>query len=282
MDYLKRRKQIFNVIKNIRDKGKWPNREEFFGGKKKPQCQSCGTVFSDAGMPYNVCPFCGAHHRLSAYERLNSLLDEYHLLSFENYDHDPLSFPGYADKKAQARNKTGLDEAVIVAKGRLDDVEFVFFAMDANFMMGSMGLEVGRRISKAFSLATKEGLPVVGYCTSGGARMQEGIFSLMQMAKTTFAARQHDEVGLFYVAILTDPTTGGVTASFASLADVILAEPAARICFTGRRVIEQTIKETLPEDFQTAEFLQSHGFVDAIVPRPKQYAYLKQLLRYHR
>jgi acetyl-CoA carboxylase carboxyl transferase subunit beta len=187
---------------------------------------------------------------------------------------DPLNFPGYQSKLELMKLVTNLDEAVITGEGKIDDTSVAIGVMAANFLMGSMGKVVGEKLTRMIERATKQKMPVIIFCCSGGARMQEGIVSLMQMAKTSQALKKHDEAGLLYVSVLTDPTTGGVMASFAMLGDVILAEPGALIGFAGPRVIEQTIGQRLPEGFQRAEFLLEHGFVDKIVKRNK----LKQTL----
>lgn len=231
-----------------------------------------------------TCHHCGYCFRISAQRRLELIVDAE---SFEAWDTsvpftDPIHFPGYADKHQQAKEDTGLDEAVVTGIGRIGGQTVVLGVMDSRFIMGSMSSAVGEKITRAFEKATEQQLPVIIFTASGGARMQEGIMSLMQMAKISGAVKRHNDQGLFYVSVLTDPTTGGVTASFAMQADVILAEPQALIGFAGRRVIEQTIRQTLPADFQRAEFLLSHGFVDAIVQRHLLKERLSMLLKMHR
>ena len=194
---------------------------------------------------------------------------------------DPLNFPGYREKLEQVREKTGLDEAVVTGKARIYGQELALGIMDSNFIMASMGTIVGEKITRLFELALEEELPVVLFTASGGARMQEGIMSLMQMAKISAAVQRHSKAGLFYLTVLTDPTTGGVTASFAMEGDIILAEPQTLIGFAGRRVIESTVRENLPDDFQKAEFLQEHGFVDAIVKRKDLRNQISVLLSLH-
>ena len=195
---------------------------------------------------------------------------------------DPLNFPGYGEKLARAAEESGENEGVICGLGAVDNMQAAVFAMEPGFMLGSMGVAVGEKITRLFELAAKEGLPVIGFTLSGGARMQEGILSLMQMAKTSGAVKLHSDAGLLYIAVLCDPTMGGVTASFAMEADIILAEPGALIGFAGPRVIEQTIRQTLPEGFQRAEFLLEKGFIDAIVPRAALRETIARLLRLHR
>ncbi len=194
---------------------------------------------------------------------------------------DPLNFPGYLEKIEKMQEKTGLDEAVLTGEATIEGQAVAIGIMDANFIMGSMGTIVGEKITRLFERATEKHLPVVIFTASGGARMQEGIFSLMQMAKISAALQRHNKAGLLYLTVLTDPTTGGVTASFAMDGDIILAEPQSLIGFAGRRVIEQTIRQELPDDFQKAEFLLEHGFVDQIVPRNLLRQRLSDLLRLH-
>lgn len=231
-----------------------------------------------------VCPFCEHHFRTTARQRLDYLVDENSFV--EMFDDvksaDPLSFEGYQEKLRATKTVSKEDEAVICGTAQIEGNECCIFIMEAFFMMGSMGTAVGERITRLFEYATSHKLPVVGFTVSGGARMQEGLYSLMQMAKTSAAVKRHDDAGLFYLAILTNPTTGGVTASFAMEADIILAEPGTTICFAGPRVIEQTIKKPLPKGFQTSEFLLKHGFIDALVSRPKQKEVISRLLKQHK
>lgn len=230
-----------------------------------------------------ICPECGTYFRVHADQRIKMLIDEG---TFEEWDSvmadvNPLHFPGYEKKVADAREKTGMNEAILTGKGKIYGHETVIGVCDSRFLMSSMGHNVGEKITRAVERATKERLPVILYATSGGARMQEGMISLMQMAKTAAALKRHSEAGLLYISVLTDPTTGGVTASFAMLGDLILAEPGALIGFAGPRVIEQTINQKLPEGFQRAEFLLEHGFVDQIVERKDQKKVLGRFLKLH-
>ena len=232
---------------------------------------------------FNCCIHCGHHFRLNARQRISMLADPD---SFQEHDvglcaGDLLQFPGYPKKLETARTASGELEAVICGEAMIGAQRCCLFVMDPYFMMGSMGTVVGEKITRLFEYAMAHRLPVVGYTVSGGARMQEGILSLMQMAKTSAAVRRHSDAGLFYLVVLTNPTTGGVTASFAMEGDIHLAEPGATIGFAGPRVIEQTTRKKLPPGFQTAEFLLDHGFVDAIVPRSGQRKALAQLLRLH-
>lgn len=248
---------------------------------KCPNCKR--TLYTKEIGEEKVCPHCGYSFRISAWERLALTVDD---KSFVEWDddietEDPLNFPEYREKIAAAQEKTGLHEAVTTGKATINDLPVAIGVMDANFIMGSMGTVVGEKICRLFEKATVQELPVVLFTASGGARMQEGIFSLMQMAKISAAVKRHSNAGLLYITVLTDPTTGGVTASFAMEGDIILAEPQSLIGFAGRRVIEQTIKQELPDDFQKAEFLLEHGFVDQIVPRTELRGRLLDLLLIH-
>lgn len=232
---------------------------------------------------YLVCPECGHHLRLTARQRLNIVSDTG---SFTEHDANLrsvnfLEFPEYSEKLEQARAKTGEEDAVITGTCRISGLDAAVFLMEPNFIMGSMGSVVGEKITRLFEHATKDKLPVVGFCASGGARMQEGLTSLMQMAKTSAAVKRHSDTGLFYIAVLTHPTTGGVTASFAMEADVIVAEPRALIGFAGPRVIEGTIRKKLPDGFQRAETVLKQGFLDQIVNRRNIKAYLRRILSLH-
>lgn len=236
--------------------------------KKCPKCNAI-IYMEDILDNDHICPECGYYFKLSARTRISMVADKN---SFEEWNNDlrtdnPLNFPGYRKKIERLQAVTDLDEAVITGKCSIRGYETCIGVMSSDFLMGSMGTVVGEKITRLFEEATKRKLPVILFCCSGGARMQEGTVSLMQMAKTSQAAKRHSDAGLMYVSFLTDPTTGGVTASFAMLGDVILAEPEALIGFAGPRVIEQTIKQKLPEGFQRAEFLVKHGFVDRIVKR---------------
>lgn len=271
-----------------------PKNELEYGGRKsasQPEdgqsslvCPNCRREIPLAALEKNfrVCP-CGRHFRMSARERLSLVTDPGSFIElFPGLTGgDPLDFPGYGKKLDSARRTSGESEGVVCGRARISETDCCVFAMEPGFMMASMGCAVGEKITRLFETATKAALPVVGFTVSGGARMQEGLLSLMQMAKTSAAVRAHGDRGLFYCVVLTDPTTGGVTASFAMLADITLAEPGATVGFAGARVIEQTTRKKLPEGFQKAEFLLSHGFVDSIVPRDKLKAALSLLLRTH-
>lgn len=230
-----------------------------------------------------VCPKCNYHFKLQARRRVQLLADP---SSFRELDanlapENLLDFPGYEEKLASAQQQSGELEGVICGTATIGGFPVALFVMDPGFILGSMGTIVGEKITRLFEYATAQQLPVIGYTVSGGARMQEGILSLMQMAKTSGAVKQHSDAGLLYVTVLTNPTTGGVTASFAMEGDIILAEPKALVAFAGPRVIEQTIRQKLPSGFQRAEFLLEKGFVDAIVPRREQKQYLTTILKFH-
>ena len=231
-----------------------------------------------------VCPNCGHHQPIGGYYRLSLVLDHgtFKELDAEIDAKDVLEFPGYPEKLGAQKAKTGLQEAVVTATGKIGGIPAVVAVMDSRFFMASMGVAVGEKITRAVEYAQKHKLPLIIFSASGGARMQEGILSLMQMAKTSAAIERFSAAGGLYIAVYTHPTTGGVTASFASLGDITLAEPGALIGFAGPRVIRQTIGQELPEGFQRAEYLEEHGFVDQIVPRPQLRETLAQLLALHR
>ena len=249
------------------------------------KCPSCGEILleEEYDKAFRVCHKCGHHGRMTAPARLENLFDDGQYQTFDDQMKtlNPLAFPGYEEKIEKYQKHSDLNEAVVVATGTIDGVRTVAAVMDSRFMMGSMGSVVGEKVTRAVEMATEQKCPLVVYSASGGARMQEGIVSLMQMAKTSAALGRHGKAGLPYVSILTDPTTGGVTASFAMLGDIILAEPGALIGFAGPRVIEQTIKQKLPEGFQSAEFLLEHGFVDRIVPRADMKRAIGTILKLH-
>ena len=253
-------------------------------GEPEKKCPNCRKDIPLSRLWANdlVCP-CGYHFRMKARQRIQMIADRgsfRELFSGMKSD-NPLNFPGYSEKIETVRVASGEQEAVVCGTAAIGKQPCCLFVMESYFMMGSMGSAVGEKITSLFEYAVRFRLPVVGFTVSGGARMQEGLLSLMQMAKTSAAVKRHSDAGLLYIAVLTDPTTGGVTASFAMEADIILAEPGATVGFAGARVIEQTTKKPLPEGFQTAEFLLEHGFVDSIVPRPGQKKYLAGILKMH-
>ena len=269
-------------------KGRLRRRPEAPEGLLK-KCNKCGAAILSEEVINGVyiCPKCHGYFRVPAYKRIEMIADEG---SFEEWDMDldgmdgppdPLQFKGYSEKIKKLREQTGLKEAVVTGRVKINGKQAVIGVCDGRFMMASMGYAVGEKIARAVERATNENLPVILFTCSGGARMQEGIISLMQMEKTSAALKRHSDAGLLYVTVLTDPTTGGVTASFAMLGDIIIAEPQALIGFAGPRVIEQTIGEKLPEGFQRAEFLLEHGFVDQIVKRENMKPVLGRILKMH-
>lgn len=279
---------IFSVVRQ-----RWGSSSPEKDDSKKPdipkdlmfKCPRCGSVSFSEEFNANgkVCPNCNYHSRLSARERLDITIDKGTLEELDRgmVSKNPIDFPGYEAKQQALRASTGLKDAVITGKAKIRGRDIVIIVMDSHFLMASMGSVVGEKIARAFEYATEHRLPVIAFTASGGARMQEGIVSLMQMAKTSGAVALHSEAGLLYITVMTDPTTGGVTASFASLGDIIIAEPKVLIGFAGRRVIEGTIRQKLPDEFQSAEFMLENGFVDMIVERKKMRRTLAHLLALH-
>lgn len=249
------------------------------------KCPNCKKIMYTKELVKNlkVCLHCGFHHSMKSFERIASFLDEG---SFEEMNgniaaKNPLNFPDYLEKLANDRKKSNLNEAVVTGIGEVDGMPVSLAVMDASFRMGSMGSAVGEKITRAIELASEKSIPFIIFTASGGARMQEGVLSLMQMAKTSAALKKYSDNGGLTISIMTHPTTGGVSASFASLGDYNLAEPGALIGFAGRRIIEQTIREELPEDFQTAEFLFKHGQLDAVIPRLELKEKIANILHLH-
>lgn len=279
---------IFNFLKpknELESQGECAENRPYIPDELWVKCPSCKTMVlsSDLVDNFKVCTKCGYHFRLKARQRIDMIIDEG---TFEEMDKDLTSrniidFPDYTRKLKNARINSGENESVVCGKAKINGLNTVLAVMDSSFMMGSMGTITGEKITRAFEYATENQLPIIVFTVSGGARMQEGILSLMQMAKTSGAVKRHSDNGLLYITVLTDPTTGGVSASFAMEGDIILAEPHALIGFAGPRVIEQTIRQKLPKDFQSAEFLLEKGFVDAVVPRSEMKNTLSKLLKLH-
>lgn len=249
------------------------------------KCNNCNEIILSSRMKknYYICPSCNFNQRIRAIDRIEFIVDNgtFKEKFKNNKINDYLNFNGYKEKIKKLQFATDMDEAVICGTAKIDGKLFCIGVMDSNFLMGSMGSVVGEKITKLFEYATANKLAVVLYTASGGARMQEGIISLMQMAKITQALKHHSNNGLFYMPILTDPTTGGVTASFAMLGDIIISEPKTLIAFAGPRVIEQTINTKLPEGFQSAEFLLEHGYLDKIVARSEQRSFINKMIHVH-
>lgn len=263
--------------------------------------RSSAPVQRDAGEPEKKCPnchkdiplsrlwandlvcSCGYHFRMKARQRIQMITDKgsFHELYPNMKANNPLNFPGYKEKLETVRVASSEKEAVVCGTAAIGKQKCCLFVMEPYFMMGSMGSAVGEKVTILFEYAVQHRLPVIGFTVSGGARMQEGLLSLMQMAKISAAVKRHSDAGLLYIAVLTDPTTGGVTASFAMEADIILAEPGATVGFAGARVVEQTTRKTLPEGFQKSEFVLKHGFIDSIIQRSSQKKYLNELLKMH-
>ncbi|WP_291632742.1 acetyl-CoA carboxylase, carboxyltransferase subunit beta [Clostridium sp.] len=262
-------------------------------GEKKPnipsgmwvKCETCGKILYSKDLESSImtCENCRTHFRIGSRERINYTIDKDTFIEYDKnmISDNPIEYEGYEEKLQILRDKTLLNEAVLTGEGKINGQDTVIAVMDSNFMMGSMGSAVGEKITRAIERATEAKKPIIIFTASGGARMQEGIFSLMQMAKTSAAIARHNKKGGLYITVLTDPTTGGITASFAMLGDIILAEPNALIAFAGKRVIEQTIKEQLPEGFQTAEFLLQKGFIDKVVDRKAMKDTLTEILIIH-
>lgn len=249
------------------------------------KCKQCNHILHKQLIgEFMICNKCGGYFRLTAWERIFQVCDKGTFIEFDKdmKSANPLDFPHYNEKTNKLAKKIGINDAVVTGKCTIQGEEVYLAAMDSNFIMGSMGSVVGEKLTRLFENATQMKKPVVIFCASGGARMQEGIVSLMQMAKVSAAVKMHSDSGQLYISVLTDPTTGGVTASFASLGDIILAEEKALIGFAGRRVIEQTLNEKLPDDFQSAEYLKECGFIDRIIKREEIPKILGELLEMHK
>ncbi|TDT51245.1 acetyl-CoA carboxylase, carboxyltransferase subunit beta [Fonticella tunisiensis] len=285
-DIFVKRKQYGTIRVTSQDIGKRPEAAvEEFDKDIFTKCPSCGEVLINIDVEENmdVCYKCGYHFRIDSLKRIRITFDEGSIEYFDNHmsSINPLNYPGYDEKLNKLKTSLGINEGVLTGRGKINGQETCFGVMDWRFMMGSMGSVVGEKLARMVERAADLKLPVIIFSVSGGARMQEGMFSLSQMSKVSAALKRHMRRGLLYISVLTDPTTGGVTASFASLGDIIIAEPGATIGFAGKRVIEQTIKQKLPDSFQSAEFLLDHGFVDMIVKRKDMKDVLEKLLAIH-
>lgn len=279
---------IFNFLKpknELENQGETVENRPYIPDELWVKCPMCKNPVLSADLNENkkVCPKCGYHFRIAARQRIEITADEG---TFQEFDADLTStniidFPEYTRKLKNAKLNSGENESVITGYAEIEGCPVILAVMNSQFMMGTMGTVTGEKITRAFEYATDHWLPVVVFTVSGGARMQEGILSLMQMAKTSGAVKRHSDAGLLYITVLTDPTTGGVTASFAMEGDIILSEPKALIAFAGPRVIEQTIRQKLPKDFQSAEFLLEKGFIDAVVPRGELKSTIAKILRLH-
>ncbi|MBL7575311.1 acetyl-CoA carboxylase carboxyl transferase subunit beta [Peptoniphilus asaccharolyticus DSM 20463] len=283
MGSLSKRKNLLDIVRKVRI----PHSKNKIS-KDIPDlfkaCKKCKKAVEIEKLKENlyVCPNCGEHMKIRGIERFNYLFeDDYTNLNFNSKILDPISFLDYNELRDEQKKKTGLEEAISIAKGKIGDIETVVAVLEQDYLMGSLGTYVGEEITSMFEYAIEEKLPVIIFSSSGGARMQEGIFSLMQMAKTAAVINEFSKHGLLYISILTHPTMGGVSASFAGLGDIIIGEPKALIGFAGPRVIEQTVRQKLPEGFQRAEKLEECGFIDFICSRNKQREELYKILKLH-
>lgn len=281
-------KDLFGKPKyvTVKSRGKHEKKDVSPDSRLWTKCNNCKEIIFNKKLVENlmVCPECNQHFRISARDRLAITIDgdSFQEFAVELYSEDPLKFPNYTDKLAKAKAKTGLNEAIISGEATIKGFPVVIGVMDFSFMGGSMGSVVGEKITLAIEKSIETKKPLVLITTAGGARMQEGLISLMQMAKTSAAVKKLDNEGILYISVMTDPTSGGVTASFASLADIIIAEEGALIAFAGSRVIKQTISADLPEGFQRAEFLLEHGMVDMVVARHQIKSKLASILKIHK
>lgn len=283
--FIKRKYATIRITHDIEKSNENIKIEDYIDEDMFTKCPSCGEVLINMDLfeNFNICSKCGYHFRIDSLRRIDITFDKDSIEFFDEniLSINPLDYPGYAEKLAGLKEGLGITEAVTTGKGSIDGKNLCFGVMDWRFIMGSMGSAVGEKLSRMIERAIALRLPVIIFSVSGGARMQEGMLSLAQMVKVSAALKKHSNEGLLYISVLTDPTTGGVTASFASLGDIIIAEPKATIGFAGKRVIEQTIKQKLPEDFQSAEFMLEHGFVDMIINRTEMRKTLGHLLCIH-
>ena len=279
-----KRMQLFNELKTLGQRHVKADKKAM---AKVPdgmwiECPKCGhPIYHKDFDCYKECPECSYGFRIRAKERLSWLVDEFEETDGNLQTTDPLNFPDYDEKLAKGKKNSGINESVLSGIAKINKQKFALGIMDPYFVMGSLGTVAGEKLTRLFETATSQKLPVVVFTASGGARMQEGIFSLMQMAKVSQAVKKHGDCGLLYVSVLTDPTTGGVTASYAMQGDIILAEPHALVGFAGKRVIEQTMHQKIPDDLQSAETLQKNGFVDAIVKRHDEKQLREKILMMH-
>lgn len=284
--FVKRKYATVNITHEVEKKDEAIKVEENIDEEMFTKCPSCGEVLINMDLfdNLNVCNKCSHHFRMDSMRRIDITFDENTVEFFDENiaSINPLNYPGYDKKIKGLGSSLNIKEAVVTGRGKINGMPLCFGVMDWRFIMGSMGSVVGEKLSRAIEKAVEERLPVIIFSVSGGARMQEGMLSLSQMAKVSAALKKHSNEGLLYISVLTDPTTGGVTASFASLGDVIIAEPEATIGFAGKRVIEQTIKQKLPSSFQSSEFMLEHGFVDMIVNRKDMKKTIGHLLNMHK
>ncbi|MDD3027400.1 MAG: acetyl-CoA carboxylase carboxyltransferase subunit beta [Erysipelotrichaceae bacterium] len=278
----KKQKDKLSIFKNLRQRNRKNKNTREIPEDLFKKCPHCNEIQTSASYKDNVCPNCGFHLPMNAYERMDLIYDgRYKVLFTTKEAPNPLDFPGYGEKIDELKQKTKLDEAVVCSIGHIGKIKCVVCVMDNRFMMGSMGSVVGEKITKAIEFALKKKLPLIIFTTSGGARMQEGIFSLMQMAKVNGALARFKAANLLYVSYITHPTYGGVSASFAPMGDIVIGEPFAMYGFAGRRVIASTIKQKLPDDFQTTKYNMDAGFIDLIVERSKCKQTLGKILAMH-
>ncbi len=278
----KKQKDKLSIFKNLRQRDRKNKNTREIPEDLFKKCPNCGEIQTSVSYKNNVCPSCGFHLPMNAYERMDMIYDgRYRVLFTTREAPNPLDFPGYSEKIDDLKQKTKLDEAVVCSTGHIGKIRCVVCVMDNRFMMGSMGSIVGEKITKAIEYALKKKLPLIIFTTSGGARMQEGIFSLMQMAKINGALARFKAANLLYVSYITHPTYGGVSASFAPVGDIVIGEPFAMYGFAGQRVIASTIKQKLPDDFQTTKYNMDAGFIDLILERSKCKHTLEKILAMH-